>query len=101
MEDNNIQNQLEKLIKDALKDVVDNAGVENVAQLLAGLKMKIHEAEYFSKCKNIKELEDHIIKCTDCLNNMMPIEIFWQMTHHVGDTPCETPMHSKDRFLLN
>jgi len=90
-------NKLNKMVN----DVVNSVGAENVTQLLASIKQKTHEAKYFGRCESMQEAENHMIGCSECLNNMPPVEIFWKMTHHTKDVQCETPMHSKDRYLVN
>ena len=95
-----LRDQLENLIQ----AIMTSEGTDNnelMTGLLASLNMRIHEAKYFTTFKTVRELEDHIIGCTDCLNHMMPLDVFWQMTHHTDGTQCETPMHSKDRFMRN
>ena len=92
--------ELQKL-KKMVNDVVNSVGAENVTQLLASIKQKTHEAKYFSRCESMEEAEDHMIGCSECLTNMPPLEVYWRMTHHTKDTQCETPFHSKDRYLVN
>ena len=92
--------ELSKLNK-MVNDVVNSVGAENVTQLLASIKQKTHEAEYFGRCESMQEAENHMIGCPECLNNMPPLEIYWKMTHHTKDVQCETPFHSKDRYLVN
>ena len=92
--------ELQKLEK-MVNAIVDSVGAENVTQLLASIKQKTHEAKYFSRCEDIKEAEAHMISCPECLGNMPPLEVYWKMTHHTKDVQCETPFHSKDRYLVN
>ena len=92
-----VKNELDQMIKDVVKSV----GAENVTQLLASFKQKTHEAKYFGKCENVYEAEKHMVGCPECLNNMPPVEVFWKLTHHTKEMPCETPTHSKDRHLVN
>jgi len=84
-----------------LNEVVDDIGAEAMAEMLMSLRQRSHEVKNFSNCESMQEAEKHMIGCPECLSNMPPIEVYWKMTHSMPDTPCATPMHSKDRHLVN
>ena len=81
--------------------MVEEIGAHNMSALLKAALHKAHEAKYLSRCKNMEEAEAHFIGCSECLRNMMPLEIYWELSHEMPDMTCELPLHTADRFQKN
>ena len=89
--------EINKLINEIAEDI----GIEGLSSLIRGIKHKAHEAKYLSRCNSMQEAEQHFIQCSECLQNMPPLEEYWMMSHKMPEMQCETPFHSRDRFKVN
>jgi hypothetical protein len=83
------------------EQMVTEIGADNMSALIKAALHKAHEAKYLSRCKSMEEAEAHFIGCSKCLRNMMPLEIYWELSHEMPDMNCELPLHTADRFQKN
>ena len=90
----------EKFVRE-WEQMVEEIGAHNMSALLKAALHKAHEVKYLSRCESLKEAEAHIIGCGQCLNSMMPLEIYWELSHEMPDMTCELPLHTADRFQKN
>ena len=83
------------------EQMVTEIGADNMSALIKAALHKAHEAKYLSRCENMEEAEAHFIGCNRCLSNMMPLEVYWILSHEMSDMPCESPLHTANRFQKN